>query len=272
MLILSELLVTEHRLESFADLVETVRGRAPAERFLRFDVKPPFADTPDNWEDLLEAAFNGVPSDLPSSWRDLSKHTDVTDAELPASVDEALRLLDHARAEMDAGQQDEAANHARVAAKVLLDAQKWEPAVEALRLVYLSEAADAMSALGQGVWLAVTCPIDPELSVAMLQHIVDETPNEADGAAVAAATAHFVADLRAPPEQRAELTHFTGRMLADVARRHSGVASQEEFSEWMVRLELDTPDAFLVRLRNVLDVLVQEDWWFDVEALRARAE
>ena len=30
------------------------------------------------------------------------------------------------------------------------------------------------------------------------------------------------------------------------------------------------PDKFLVRLRNIVDVLVQEDWWFDRDELRAR--
>jgi hypothetical protein len=38
----------------------------------------------------------------------------------------------------------------------------------------------------------------------------------------------------------------------------------------MDRLELREPDKFLVRLRNVVDVLVQDDWWFDREALQAR--
>jgi len=28
--------------------------------FFRMDIKPPFGDTPENWEDRLEAAFNGA--------------------------------------------------------------------------------------------------------------------------------------------------------------------------------------------------------------------
>ena len=28
------------------------------EMFLRFDVKPPYPDTPNDWEDQLEATFN----------------------------------------------------------------------------------------------------------------------------------------------------------------------------------------------------------------------
>ena len=46
--------------------------------------------------------------------------------------------------------------------------------------------------------------------------------------------------------------------------------SQEAFDLWMERLELKEPDRFLPRLRNVVDVLVQDDWWFDRETLQAK--
>ena len=57
---LSEILLENHDLESFADLVGAVRLHAAGERFLHMDIKPPFFDTPENWEDVLEAAFTGV--------------------------------------------------------------------------------------------------------------------------------------------------------------------------------------------------------------------
>lgn len=58
MLWLSEVLLQEHTLTSFDELKTVVAQRAGAgEMFFRMDVKPPFADTPANWEDLLEAAF-----------------------------------------------------------------------------------------------------------------------------------------------------------------------------------------------------------------------
>jgi hypothetical protein len=60
---LSEILLEEHDIESFAELVTAVRKRAAGERFLHFDIKPPYFDTPDNWEDVLEAAFTGVARD-----------------------------------------------------------------------------------------------------------------------------------------------------------------------------------------------------------------
>ena len=60
MLHISDILIERHDLESFAALVDTVRTRAREERFLRIDVKPPFADTPENWEDVLESAFTSA--------------------------------------------------------------------------------------------------------------------------------------------------------------------------------------------------------------------
>ncbi len=60
---LSEILLEEYALESFAQLVVAVRKRAANERFLRMDIKPPYFDTPENWQDVLEAAFTGVVRD-----------------------------------------------------------------------------------------------------------------------------------------------------------------------------------------------------------------
>jgi hypothetical protein len=61
MLWLSEVLIQHKELASFDDLVELVREAAQSgEVFFRMDVKPPFPDTPENWEDRLEAAFSGL--------------------------------------------------------------------------------------------------------------------------------------------------------------------------------------------------------------------
>ena len=62
MLWLSEILLQEHQLETFEGLIEKIRERAQAgEMFFRIDVKPPFQDTPEDWEDRLEAAFYAAP-------------------------------------------------------------------------------------------------------------------------------------------------------------------------------------------------------------------
>ena len=62
MLWLSELLLQEQTgMESFDDLVRAVQARAAGgEFFFRMDVKPPFQDTPVDWEDRLEAAFSAA--------------------------------------------------------------------------------------------------------------------------------------------------------------------------------------------------------------------
>ncbi len=58
MLYLSELLIEHHELTSFEELIHLIQEhKKTRERFFRMDVRPNFADTPENWEDRLEAAF-----------------------------------------------------------------------------------------------------------------------------------------------------------------------------------------------------------------------
>ncbi len=58
MILLSEILIAEYQLASFADLQVAVKQRAmQGERFFGMDVKPQFADTPENWESVLESIF-----------------------------------------------------------------------------------------------------------------------------------------------------------------------------------------------------------------------
>ena len=151
-----------------------------------------------------------------------------------------------------------------------LGEELWLRAVEACDILYQSDQADAIKALAHGIWLGVTFPIDPELSVAMLQHLIDETPDTSDGAAVAAVTACYVVDLRAQDQDREDLKFFTNQLLGQVARRHSQVEEQEIFDFWVERMELDDPAKFLPRLAKVLEVIVEGDWWFDRDVLRAK--
>ena len=61
MLWLSEVLLQNHGLESFEALLDVIRDRArDGEMFFRMDVRPPFPDTPEDWEDRLEAAFSSA--------------------------------------------------------------------------------------------------------------------------------------------------------------------------------------------------------------------
>ena len=61
MLWLSEVLIQNPQVESFEDLKDVITQRAAdGERFFRMDIKPPFSDTPPNWEDRLEAVFTAV--------------------------------------------------------------------------------------------------------------------------------------------------------------------------------------------------------------------
>ena len=61
MLWLSELLMQHHELNSFEELKKTLTEPVmQGEMFFRMDVRPPFQDTPENWEDVLEAIFTSA--------------------------------------------------------------------------------------------------------------------------------------------------------------------------------------------------------------------
>lgn len=214
--------------------------------------------------------------------------SDVIDTEILQSHLEALRdrmreserdgdasgihdaKLQLARTLIELGHEEEAWAFGRESFDFFFQQDDWENAADACEILYRCGHAGSLSALGQGIWLAVTCPIDPELSIELLNHIIEDTPHGADGAAVAATTALFIADMRCQGQQRDNLMFFSSQMLGQVARRHSQVDSQHDFDAWMDRLELREPDKFLPRLRNVIDVLVQDDWWFDRDSLQNR--
>jgi len=158
---------------------------------------------------------------------------------------------------------------AREAFDLYLAEQAWEGAAQCCDVLFLADQPQSLAALGQGIWLAVTYPVDPELSVALLHRVVEETPPDADGAAVAAIVAYYVTDLRAQEPQREQLLLYANQVLATVARRHSAVDGQEAFNRWIQDMELSDPAKFLPRLRNVVDVLVQDEWWFDRDTLQA---
>ena len=63
MLWLSEVLMQNHELQTFEQLQQLIKERGrQGERFFRMDVRPPFKDTPEDWEDRLESAFTSTTS------------------------------------------------------------------------------------------------------------------------------------------------------------------------------------------------------------------
>jgi hypothetical protein len=192
-------------------------------------------------------------------------------AEDAPPVERAALQLEIARSLQILERGGEAWPIAQTAFGILINEGEWEAAADACDIMYQADQADSLIALGHGIWLGVTFPMDPELSINLLSHVVDDTPDDSDGAAVAAATAAFIADVRTPEgADRDRLSFFAQQLLGRVARRHSEVENQDQFALWIERLELDDPDKFLVRLRNVVDVLVQDQWWFDRDSLQAQ--
>ena len=193
--------------------------------------------------------------------------------ELPENcnpMDRARIRLDIAAILLGLGRSKEAWRETREVFDMFIEQEHWQEAVEACSIMYQADQEYSIAALGQGVWLAVTYPVDPQLTVSMLHHIVDETPDHSDGGAVAAALAHYIVDLRAEGSVREDLKFFTGQKLAQVAKRHRGIEDEEEINIWMEMLQLNDPSELLPRLARILDIIVEDQWWIDRDALRAR--
>ena len=188
-----------------------------------------------------------------------------------SELDMAHLKLDIAEALVGVGRAEECWEVAREAFDVFLENEQWEAAVQCCDVLYQSGQPASLVALAQGVWLAVTYPIDPQLSVNMLGYVVDETPATADGAAVAAIVAHYIADMRTEGEVHNSMTFLTNQLLANVAREHSGIKDQDAMNVWMEKLQLLDPAVFLPRLSLVLGAIVPQDqWWFDRDVLREK--
>jgi hypothetical protein len=214
-------------------------------------------------------------SDPAASAEYIQKYLDEKEQALKALPEDASDLerarinLDIAEAKVGITRGDEAWDLARAALDIFLANECWQEAVEACDVLYQSSQPASLVALAHGVWLAVTYPIDPQLTINMLGYIIDETPENADGAAVAAITAHYIADMRGGDKQRESLMFLTNEMVANVAKAHSKVEDQDALSAWMERLQLHDPADFLPKLSLVIGAIVPADqWWFDRDALR----
>jgi hypothetical protein len=188
-----------------------------------------------------------------------------------APTDERIKsLLEIGRIQVERYKGADAWEKAFTAFNLAQEDELWELAVEACDVMFLSEGPDALVALGHALWLGVTFPIDPEITVAMLQHLVEESPEEADTRAVAAAAAHYITSVRCGADD--ELTFFTSQMLASVADKHSHITDQSTFDLWRKTLKLDEPEVFLKKLSGAVDQLVNDKWWIDRDKIKKKLD
>jgi hypothetical protein len=185
-------------------------------------------------------------------------------------LERAMIQLDISELQLALDLKEEAWNSARSTFDTFIKNEQWQHAVEACNVMYQTEQPASIVALGHAVWLAVTYPIEADTSVAVLNHIVDETPPDSDGAAVAAMTGYYIADIRATDENHDSMTFLAKTILGNVAKRHSNVQTQKEMDAWLFKLELNDPAVFLPRLSLVVNSIVEENWWFDRDELRSR--
>ena len=189
----------------------------------------------------------------------------------PGSTD-AQRLdaqLELAQTLLDLGDMANAFGQARQALDGCVALARHEDAVRACAVMYESEQPESLPALGHGLWLALAFPVDPELTWTMLRCLVEETPSDSDGAAVAAMLACFLMEKRAQGADRERLVFLARQQVGEVAQRHRGITDEEAIGIWVQMHELDNVDLLLERMARILDAITP-GWWFDRDALRLR--
>ena len=206
---------------------------------------------------------------LPAQLREHEAHLKALPDDCPP-LERARVQLDIAETRLALLHKKEAWDAARELFDIFVEQQAWQDAIETCDVLFQSEQPESLIALGNGAWLSITYPVPAPLTIAMLQHIIDETPDDSDGAAVAAMAANYIADMRTEGEEKESLTFFTRQILAGVAKRHRGIEDDPEMIKmWIEILELnDVPELFS-RLAAMLDVIVDGKWWIDRDALRA---
>jgi len=216
--------------------------------------------TPENSEQFLESALEARQNKL------LAMKADIVPTE---RADLQLETADIMLELGKPGMPEAAWGLAKEAFIIYLEAKNWQAAVQACDTLYRTELPAAVTALGNGLWLSITYPIDAEVSLLMLNNLIDDTPDKSDGAAVAAAVAHYIADLRLKDEKRESVMFLTTNLISKVAERHSNVKDQGQLNFWMDKLELNDPAVFLPRMSQVIEALVNGNWWYDRDELRA---
>lgn len=192
---------------------------------------------------------------------------------LPENVDaleKARLMLDIAECHLGLDEQQLAHDWAEQCFTVFIDHDAWQQSVDACDIIYNCNQGDSLAALGNGIWLAVTFPIDASTSVQMLHHVVDETPDDSDGAAVAAMLAHFLAETRSSDKEHQNLTFMTNQIIAQVAKRHRGIEDANTIQTWIKMYELDDLAKLLPRMALILDTIVGDNWWYDRDEIRSR--
>lgn len=220
--------------------------------------------TNDTSEELSAEELAGLKMRLTEKLQQLTALADADHmprARLQMDIAEILNVLER---------RQEAWEIAREAFVISMQQESWQDAVEACNVLYQTGQENSIAVLGMGIWLAVTFPVDPELTVAMLIHAIDAMPDDSDGAAVAAITARYVVDLRAADDQHESQGFLVDNLIAMVAKRHSQVQDQQAMDRWLDRLALRDPEVFLPRLALVVDAIVADQWWFDREILRGK--
>lgn len=191
-------------------------------------------------------------------------------AALPAEEHRAS-LLALCRVLLELREYPEAFLQARLLLGQSIEQGDPDAAAAACLAMYESGQEESISALGHAVWLVVACPVNPEQVLQAMRSLVEETPENSDGAAVAAMLGYFLVEKRSLGGNRERHVFLARQLVAEVAKRHRGITDEETIGVWVQMYDLDDVDLLLERLKRILAAIIPQ-WWFDREDFLQRLE
>ncbi|MBF0284751.1 MAG: hypothetical protein HQL51_09860 [Magnetococcales bacterium] len=154
-------------------------------------------------------------------------------------------------------------------------AHKWG---EVLRvLYYLSNKdghPDVHKALAQAAWMALKWDAPtPEATVILYNLLVTIGPRHRAAGALSS-LANLLVKLRGPRHADPELAHAQALQMLRFTSNAQGVEpdNQEAFLQWVADHQLNDPEVIIPPVFELIDALVQGDWWIDREAVQQEME
>jgi hypothetical protein len=152
-------------------------------------------------------------------------------------------------------------------------ARDWGEALKVL--TYLSTREnhpDVHKALAQRAWLAVkteTPVLDTTLALFTL--LVYLGPEHVAAPSMAG-VAHLLAQHRTPEHPDSPLANAQSQQMLKYVAEHHGVEDAGDFERWVDDHKLEDPDHFIPTMMNALEKIIDDDWWFDHQAVQTELE
>ncbi|MBF0368752.1 MAG: hypothetical protein HQL52_04765 [Magnetococcales bacterium] len=149
----------------------------------------------------------------------------------------------------------------------------WPAALKALTYLSTKEwHPDANKALAQRIWLTLKSDASiSEVVLALNLAFVRFSPLH-ERAGLVAALANFMAARRGVGEADGELAQMQAMGMVKALREARNLSDEPAFIAWMQENRLEDPDYFIPEAMEMLETMVDGQWWLNREKLQQEME